>query len=146
MSLFATISRAVRRLLPVLAIAALIGCASSPAPTPTPPPTAKPITKPLPQPRIGIALGGGAAKGFAHIGVIKILEANGIRPVVVAGTSAGSVVGVLYASGRNAFELQQLAGDLHQAQLRDVSLLSGGLIKGQKLQDYINSQIAKRPA
>jgi NTE family protein len=145
MSLFATISRAVRRLLPVLAIAALIGCASSPAPTPTPPPTAKPITKPLPQPRIGIALGGGAAKGFAHIGVIKILEANGIRPVVVAGTSAGSVVGVLYASGRNAFELQQLAGDLHQAQLRDVSLLSGGLIKGQKLQDYINSQIAKRP-
>jgi NTE family protein len=142
MPLFSVISRAAYRARPVLLLLALASCASAPTP---PVPVPKPIVKPLPQPRIGIALGGGAAKGFAHIGVIKILEANGIRPVVVAGTSAGSVVGVLYASGRNAFELQQLAGDLHQAQLRDVSLLSGGLIKGQKLQDYINSQIAKRP-
>ena len=56
--------------------------------------------------RIGLALGGGAAKGFAHIGVIKMLEANGIRPDVVAGTSAGSVVGALYASGMDPFQLQ----------------------------------------
>ena len=53
----------------------------------------------LPPLRIGLALGGGAAKGFAHIGAIKMLEANGIRADVVAGTSAGSVVGALYASG-----------------------------------------------
>jgi NTE family protein len=56
-------------------------------------PPAKPL--PLPKIRIGIALGGGAAKGFAHIGVIKMLEANGFKPEFVAGTSAGSVVGAL---------------------------------------------------
>ncbi len=145
MTFYFALCRAARRVWPALAFLALVSCASSPKPMPTPLPTAKPIAKPLPQPRIGLALGGGAAKGFAHIGVIKMLEANGFRPVVVAGTSAGSVVGVLYASGRNAFELQQIAGDLHQAQLRDVSLLSGGLIKGQKLQDYINERISQAP-
>jgi NTE family protein len=61
---------------------------------------------PKPQPKIGLALGGGAAKGFAHVGVIKVLEASGFTPAVVSGTSAGSVVGALYASGLNGFALQ----------------------------------------
>ncbi|MBI1835430.1 MAG: patatin-like phospholipase family protein, partial [Burkholderiales bacterium] len=52
-------------------------------------------------PRIGLALGGGAARGFAHIGVIKVLEAQGIRPDLVVGTSAGSVVAAMYAAGNN---------------------------------------------
>src|SRR5215813_12524258 len=51
----------------------------------------------IPPPRIALALGGGAAKGFAHIGVIKALESQGIHPDIVVGTSAGSVVGALYA-------------------------------------------------
>ena len=59
--------------------------------------------------KVGIALGGGAAKGFAHIGVIKMLEANGITPVFVSGTSAGSVVGALYASGMDAYAMQELS-------------------------------------
>ena len=95
--------------------------------------------------KIGVALGGGAAKGFAHIGVIKMLEANGIQPVVVAGTSAGSVVGALYASGMDAYALQQKAVALDEASIRDVSLFSGGLVKGQKLQDYVNAQLGDRP-
>jgi NTE family protein len=95
--------------------------------------------------RIGLALGGGAAKGFAHIGVIKMLEASGIHPDVVSGTSAGSVVGALYASGMDAFQLQETAFSLDQASVRDVSLFSGGLVKGQKLQDYVNQLVGNRP-
>jgi NTE family protein len=96
--------------------------------------------------KIGVALGGGAAKGFAHIGVIKMLEANGFEPVVVSGTSAGSVVGALYASGMDAFEMQQKAVALDEASIRDLRLFSGGLIQGQKLQDYVNAQVKNLPA
>ena len=95
--------------------------------------------------RIGIALGGGAAKGFAHIGVIKMLEANGFAPAVVSGTSAGSVVGALYAGGMNAFELQEKAVALDEASIRDLQLSSGGLVLGQKLEDYVNAQVRNQP-
>ncbi|MBD7960997.1 patatin-like phospholipase family protein [Comamonas avium] len=95
--------------------------------------------------RIGIALGGGAAKGFAHIGVIKMLEANGLAPDMVAGTSAGSVVGALYASGMDAFDMQQKAVALDEASIRDLQWSAGGLVKGQKLQDYVNTQVQNLP-
>lgn len=97
------------------------------------------------KPRIGLALGGGAAKGFAHIGVIKMLEASGIHPDVVSGTSAGSVVGVLYASGMDAFALQQTAFSLDEGKIRDVRFFSGGMVQGQKLQDYVNELIRQQP-
>jgi NTE family protein len=99
----------------------------------------------MPAIKVGIALGGGAAKGFAHIGVIKMLEANGFAPAVVAGTSAGSVVGALYASGMNAFELQEKAVALDEAKIRDLQLSSGGLLLGQKLEDYVNEQVRRQP-
>lgn len=135
--------------LPVLLFsvaAVLSGCAAN-DPRPVAPAVVAPAAKPLPLPkiRIGLALGGGAAKGFAHIGVIKMLEANGIRPEFVAGTSAGSVVGALYASGMDPFQLQQRAVALDESSIRDVSLFSGGLIKGQKLQDYVNDQVRQKP-
>ena len=98
----------------------------------------------LPPVRIGLALGGGAAKGFAHIGAIKMLEANGIRADVVAGTSAGSVVGAMYASGMDAFTMQERAAALDESTLRDVRLFSGGLVQGQALQDYVNREIGGR--
>jgi NTE family protein len=110
---------------------------------PTPPAAIKPAS--VPPVRIGLALGGGAAKGFAHIGVIKMLEANGIRPDVVSGTSAGSVVGALYASGMDAFEMQTKAFELDEDSIRDVSLFSGGVVKGGKLQDYVNELVGQRP-
>ena len=119
----------------------LAACASSPAPK------APAVTAPIvqaPPVKVGLALGGGAAKGFAHIGVIKMLEANGIHPVVVTGTSAGSVVGALYASGMDAYALQQKAVALDEASIRDVSLFSGGVVKGQKLEDYVNAQVGGR--
>ena len=111
--------------------------APSPGVANTPAPKVEPI-------KVGIALGGGAAKGFAHIGVIKMLEANGIQPMAVSGTSAGSVVGALYASGMDAFAMQENAFALDESKIRDVSLFSGGVVKGQKLQDYVNDLVGGR--
>ncbi|GAA0247979.1 patatin-like phospholipase family protein [Rhodanobacter caeni] len=131
----------IRLLLPVLATFALSACFAPRKPA-VPPALAAPAPVKL---KIGLALGGGAARGFAHIGVIKMLEASGIHPDVVAGTSAGSVVGALYASGMDPFQLQQAALALDEASIRDVRLFSGGLVQGRKLQDYINKEVGDRP-
>lgn len=138
-------SRWLRPLLLLSLTLLLSACFDNTKPTPPTPPVA---ATPSPAPariRIGLALGGGAAKGFAHIGVIKMLEANGLRLEVVSGTSAGSVVGALYASGMDAFQMQQQAFALDEAKIRDVSLFSGGVVKGQKLQDYVNELVGQRP-
>lgn len=95
--------------------------------------------------RIGLALGGGAARGFAHIGVIKVLEAQGIVPDVVVGTSAGSVVGAMYAAGNNGFALQKMALEMDEATISDWSLpffsKSSGVLKGEALQSYVNRMV-----
>ena len=146
--------RRILHALTVLAIAALSGCGGKqtrpdpplPAVTPVPLPVKPaPVPVPLPKIRIGIALGGGAAKGFAHIGVIKMLEANGLKIEFVSGTSAGSVVGAMYAGGMDSFSMQQQAFILEESSIRDISLFSGGLIKGLKLQDYVNAMVKNRP-
>ncbi len=129
-----------------LGLATLAACGSTPpGGTATGPQATATPAAPAPAPiRIGLALGGGAAKGFAHIGVIKMLEANGFVPAVVSGTSAGSVVGALYASGMNAFELQEKAVALDEAKIRDLQMSLGGLILGQKLEDYVNEQVQRK--
>ena len=132
------------RPLVLLSLLGLSACGSNP-PSSSSPADTPAITTSAPPIRIGLALGGGAAKGFAHIGVIKMLEANGFTPTVVAGTSAGSVVGALYASGMNAFELQEKAVALDEAKIRDLQLSSGGLVLGQKLEDYVNEQVHRKP-
>jgi len=134
-SLFMRFRRPLLLLFATLALAACVGHTK-----PTPPAVA---AAPL-ELKIGLALGGGAAKGFAHIGVIKMLEASGIHPDVVSGTSAGSVVGSLYAAGMDPFQLQEQAFALDEAKIRDVRLFSGGLVQGQKLQDYINTAVNHR--
>lgn len=114
-----------------------------------PAPVAEPATKPARNIKIGLALGGGAARGFAHIGVIKALEAQGIVPDIVVGTSAGSLVGALYAAGNNGFALQKMAMEMDEAAISDwsVPLFSkfSGIIKGQGLQNYINKTIRDVP-
>ena len=134
-----------------LSALAVTGC-HSPPPTPAPivatqPPIVVPplAIKPPPKPKIGLALGGGAAKGFAHIGVIKALEAAGFTPDVVAGTSAGSVVGAFYATGMTGFALQELSMSLNEAELRDLTLGGDGVVIGQRLQDYVNQIVGNRP-
>ena len=105
--------------------------------------------KPVRNVKIGLALGGGAARGFAHIGVIKALEAQGIVPDIVTGTSAGSLVGALYAAGNNGFALQKLAIDMDEATISDWSLplfsKSSGVLKGEGLQNYINRAVNNIP-
>jgi NTE family protein len=112
--------------------------------TVTTPPTAPPPRIPV----IGLALGGGAARGFAHIGAIKVLEANGIKPDIIVGTSAGSVIGSIYATGITANELQRIAINLDEATITDwmnpFSSRLGGMIKGDALQSTINQLVKNR--
>lgn len=122
------------RILAALATLALTACATAPAPLPT----AKPV-------KIGLALGGGAARGFAHVGVIKALENQGIIPDIVVGTSAGSVVGALYAAGNNGFELQKLAHRLDESKISDWSMPDRGVLKGEALQQFVNDAVGQRP-
>lgn len=136
----------------LLACAALLLTACGSTPTP-PPAVPAPVAQAAPvQPvkvRIGLALGGGAARGFAHIGVIKALEAQGIVPEIVVGTSAGSVVGSLYASGMNGFALQKTALAMDEATISDWALplfsKSSGLLKGEALQNYVNKAVGGLP-
>lgn len=117
----------------------LIGCDKT---TKTPPQT---TTIKAREPVVAIALGGGGAKGFAHIGVLKVLESHGIKPKIVTGTSAGSFVGSIYASGKTPYQLQQIALTLKESDIRDLTFNSQGVVQGQKLQNYVNKHIANKP-
>ena len=97
------------------------------------------------KPRIALVLGGGAARGFAHVGVIKSLESHGITPDIIVGTSAGSVVGALYAAGYGPFELQKLALQLDESAVTDWNLFDRGIVKGEALERFINLQVANKP-
>lgn len=132
-----------RRSFLVLLVALLAACAAPP-PSPVP---ARPVVVPPPKPPIKVALvlGGGAARGFAHIGVIKSLEAQGIVPDIVVGTSAGSVVGALYAAGMSGFDLQKLALGMEEEMVADWTLPNRGVLKGEALQGFINQQVKQLP-
>ncbi len=127
---------------------------SAPEVIEAPPPVTPPVVEPIPpspprRVKIGLALGGGAARGFAHIGVIKVLEAQGIVPDLVVGTSAGSLVGALYAAGNNAQALQKMAVDMDEAAISDWSVPffspSTGVLKGEGLQNYVNRAVHGQP-
>jgi NTE family protein len=145
-----------------VAVAALVAACSSspllggpavqhPPTTPSVPPaqTVAVTPKAPRQVKIGLALGGGAARGFAHIGVIKALEAQGIVPDIVVGTSAGSLVGALYAAGNDGFALQKMALEMDEAAISDWSVplfaKATGVLKGEALQLYVNNAVRNLP-
>lgn len=134
-----------RRALICVTAGLLTACASAPPKTPEVPAPA-PVAAPKPPPRIGLALGGGAARGFAHVGVIQVLEEAGIKPAVVVGTSAGSLVAALYASGRNGQQLQSVAVNMDEAAFADWTLpiFSRGVLRGEALARYVNTQVGNR--
>src|SRR5437899_1174807 len=128
----------------------LAACQTAPVAPPPPPAApsvvAEPVTpKQAPRPpRIGLALGGGAARGFAHIGVIQVLEENGIAVDLVAGTSAGSLVAALYASGKGGATLAQLADGMDETAFADWSYPGRGLLRGEALARYVREQTGGR--
>jgi NTE family protein len=141
---------ALMRLLLIFLIAVLpifTGCTTT---TTAPPVSLPPVAQPQPRTvKIGLALGGGAARGFAHIGVIKALESQGIVPDIVVGTSAGSLVGALYAAGYDGFALHKLALSMDEAAISDWSVpffsKSSGVLKGEAIQQYVNRTINNVP-
>jgi NTE family protein len=100
------------------------------------------------KPAVALVLGAGAARGFAHIGVIKALEAQGITPDIVVGSSVGSVIAALFAAGFTGNELNRLALNLDEATITDWDLpfagKFGGLIKGDALQAMLNREVQNR--
>lgn len=134
-------------LVPAVLSVALVGCATAPVVQPTPPSVPTPPTPVVKvPPRVGLALGGGAARGFAHVGVIQVLEEAGIRPALVAGTSAGSLVAAIYASGKTGSQLQQVAETMEEAAIADWSLqiFTRGALRGEALARYVNGQVNAR--
>jgi NTE family protein len=112
----------------------------------TPEITSAVAQKPL---KIGLVLGGGAARGFAHIGVIKALESQGIKPDIIVGTSAGSLVGALYAAGNDGFALQKMALGMDEAAISDWSVpffaKVSGVFKGEAIQQYVDRSVNNTP-
>jgi NTE family protein len=124
----------------------LASCASrppAPAPVGVPPLVAAVAPRPL---NIGLALGGGAARGFAHVGVIAVLEEAGLKPQLVVGTSAGSLVAALYASGKTSAQLQQTALNMEEVALTDwmLPIVGRGMFRGEALGRYVNDLVAGR--
>lgn len=116
----------------------LYSCAAQP----TPPPEVAPPAKPA---RVALVLGAGAARGFAHIGVLKVLEGTGVPIHLVVGTSAGSLVGSLYAFGLDAFQIQKIALTVDKGDIADYALPDNGFIKGEKLEEFVNKTVNFTP-
>ena len=97
------------------------------------------------RPIVALVLGSGGARGYAHIGVIQVLEQHGIRPDFIVGTSAGSIVGSIYASGKSADELREIALNMKPADVREIRLDKKGVLDGKKVEDYVNTQVDHVP-
>lgn len=112
----------------------LVACATKEVARPSPPPA-----------KIALVLGSGAARGFAHVGVLKVLEANRVPVHMIVGSSAGSFVGSLYSYGYNAFQLQKMSFSLEKGDLVDLTVPDNGFIKGEKLEEYVNRMLDNTP-
>jgi NTE family protein len=113
----------------------MLASCSGPEVKPVPP---EPARKPV---KVALVLGAGAAKGFAHVGVLKVLEANHVPVHMVVGTSVGSFVGSLYAYGYPAHDLQKIAMGLEKGELADLTVPDNGFVKGEKLEAYVNRMV-----
>jgi len=130
----------------VLPAALLAGCSSTSVVKPAPVAVEKidpPARKPL---KIGLALGGGAARGFAHVGVIAVLEEAGFKPQLVVGTSAGSLVAAIYATGKTSAQLQQTALTMEEVAITDwmLPIFGRGMFRGDALARYVNQLVGAR--
>ena len=136
-------------------LSALAGCASGPRSTPIVAAPAAPASAPVAigppaiaaaprRLRVGLALGGGAARGLAHIGVIQALEENGLMPDLVVGTSVGSLVAALWASGKSGRDLALIADAMDETAFADWSYPGRGLIRGEALAKFVREKTNNR--
>jgi NTE family protein len=95
-------------------------------------------------PRVALVLGSGGMRGFAHIGILKVLAENGIRPDLIIGSSVGAIVGAFYAGGMSATQLEALALDLKLRDMFEFRMLTGGLATGSGVQDFVNAHVQGR--
>ena len=97
-------------------------------------------------PRVGLVLGGGAARGFAHVGVIRVLEREKIPIDFIVGTSVGSLVGAIYADKKNSFELEWTAFSLEEKDLFDYTFISPtqGFVRGERLEEFVLKKVSAR--
>jgi NTE family protein len=94
--------------------------------------------------RVGLALSSGAARGLAHVGVLEVLERNGIPIDLIAGTSIGAIVGAFYAAGKDISEIKKAVVNLNRRQmlsLADFTIPTRGFIKGRKITEWLKSVI-----
>lgn len=155
MSYLSRLRRTLRLATSVLFAVLIAACQTAPvAPVPPGPPggaalppdapASAPVPVMLKPPRVGLALGGGAARGFAHIGVIQVLEENGIKVDYVAGTSAGSLVAALYASGKDGKSLALMADSMDESAFADWAFPGRGLIRGEALAKFVRTHTGGR--
>ena len=97
------------------------------------------------KPVVALVLGSGGARGYAHIGVIEVLEQKGIKPDFIVGTSAGSIVGSIYASGKSAQELRDIALKMQVHDVRDFNIKMQGFLDGKKVENYVNKHVGNLP-
>ena len=140
-------SRRVQAWAALIALLGMVGCATAPAPPKGETAPAPAVEMPAPKPkRLGLALGGGGARGFAHVGVLQVLEEAGIKTDLVVGTSAGSLVGALHASGKTGAQLQRIAETMEESTITDWALpfLNRGVLRGEALARYVSNQTQGR--
>jgi NTE family protein len=104
-----------------------------------------PVAAEASRPTVGLVLGGGGLRGFAHVGVLRALEEAGIKPEIVVGTSAGAVVGAAYASGMTSAQVESAARNVRLSSLIDWTLNSQGIMRGNNLARWIDTVTAGIP-
>jgi NTE family protein len=125
----------------VAAASAIVGCAGNGVGAGVWPPPQET------RPRVGLALGGGGARGFAEIGVIRALEREKVPVDIVVGTSVGSLIGALYADTGKSLDLEFSALTVTNEDLFDykaLAILSGGFVKGERLEEFLNERLKHR--
>ena len=127
--------RSIKVFLSLIALGLFAACVSTHGPT----------AGEMPKPKIALVLGGGAARGFAHVGVIRVLEQEKIPIDMIVGTSAGSLIGAIYASDMNSFELEWTAFALEKDNIFDYAIFSTvtamGPVKGDKLEEFVKAKV-----
>ena len=102
------------------------------------PPAAPPPPRPA---KVALVLGAGASRGFAHIGVLKVLDAQKVPIHLIVGTSSGSFVGSLYACGLDVYQLQKMALAIQKDDVVDLTIPDNGFVRGEKLENFINRAV-----